>query len=572
LDAQVRNDDSMPGVGSAGMSPGWHAVSLALPSASDAMMGLVCLAMVALIAIGRRRDLRASSSRIVTGLVIVLVLCGAGQVARAIAGPPLQLAAMPMLAGTACWAAALSLRTRFGRATPAGITTAVGTPSAGETRTPAEEVDRLTDALRQSEAQIQELLEADARKNQFLAILGHELRNPLAPIRNALRIMKQSEPDDPDHTWAHDVVEHQLTQLKELVDDLLEVSRVTGGKVRLDREPTDVATIVAYAVETSRPTIEAHHHRLSIALPSRPLIVDADPNRMSQVLVNLLNNAAKYSADGGQIRLAVARDGNRVAFRVRDSGVGIPPEMLGRVFDLFAQVDQSLDRSQGGLGLGLTLVRSLVELHGGSVEARSDGPGQGSEFIVRLPVMTEAQARARAKPRLKADDRPSATSARPARRTELFEVATEDARSTTDADAAGGGAARRILVVDDNDTAAQSMAMILKLEGYEVQIAYDGETALQVARTFRPEAILSDIGLPGIDGHELARRIRQDPDLSASVAFLAAVTGYAEAEARRRSRESGFDHHLVKPVDPEAVLALLASLEWRSEALALETS
>ncbi len=550
MDAQVRNDDSMPGAGSAGSASGWHA---------------------ALMAIGRRRDLRAPSSRIVTGLAIVLLLCGAVQVARAIAGPPVYLAAMPLLAGAACCTAALSLRTRAGRTAPAGTSTAAGPPSAGESRTPAEEVEHLTEALRLSEAQVRELIEADARKNQFLAILGHELRNPLAPIRNALRIMKQSEPDDPDHTWARDVVEHQLTQLKELVDDLLEVSRVTGGKVRLDREPTDVATIVAYAVETSRPTIEAHHHRLSIALPPRPMIVDADPNRMSQVLVNLLNNAAKYTADGGQIRLAVARDGDRVAFRVRDSGVGIPREMLGRVFDLFAQVDQSLDRSQGGLGLGLTLVRSLVELHGGSVEARSDGPGRGSEFIVRLPVMTEAQARARARPRPKADDRPTAaTAAGPSRRAELFEAATADARSTSGE--TGGGAARRVLVVDDNDTAAQSMAMILKLEGYEVQLAYDGETALQLARTFRPEAVLTDIGLPGIDGHELARRIRQDPDLSASVAFLAAVTGYAEAEARRRSREAGFDHHLVKPVRPRGRPALLASLEWRSEALVLESS
>jgi signal transduction histidine kinase/ActR/RegA family two-component response regulator len=523
-------------------------------------------------AVGRRRDLRPPAPRIISGLAIMLVLCGLIQLVRAIEGPAGRIAAMPILAGAACWAAALSLRTRAGRDTPAGTSTAAGPPSSGESRTPAEEVEHLTEALRLSEAQVRELIEADARKNQFLAILGHELRNPLAPIRNALRIMKQSEPDDPDHTWARDVVEHQLTQLKELVDDLLEVSRVTGGKVRLDREPTDVATIVAYAVETSRPTIEAHHHRLSIALPSRPMIVDADPNRMSQVLVNLLNNAAKYTAEGGQIRLAVARDGDRVAFRVRDSGVGIPREMLGRVFDLFAQVDQSLDRSQGGLGLGLTLVRSLVELHGGSVEARSDGPGSGSEFIVRLPVMTEAQARARAKPRQKADDRPTAPAPIPARRAELFEAATANAQSTSDADSAGGGAARRVLVVDDNDTAAQSMAMILKLEGYEVQIAYDGETALQVARTFRPEAVLTDIGLPGIDGHELARRIRQDPDLSASVAFLAAVTGYAEAEARRRSREAGFDHHLVKPVDPEAVLALLASLEWRSEALVLESS
>ena len=291
---------------------------------------------------------------------------------------------------------------------------------------------------------------------------------------------------------------------------------------------------------------------------------------MAQVLVNLLNNAAKYTEDGGQIRLAVAREGDRVAFRVRDNGVGIPREMIARIFDLFAQVDQSLDRSQGGLGLGLTLVRSLVELHGGTVEARSEGPGLGSEFIVRLPVLTEARARAWVKPRTQADDRPAAPATSPPRRSEMFEPVAADAGATSNSDAAVP--ARRVLVVDDNTTSAQSMAMILKLEGYEVQVAYDGEAALDLVRRFRPEVIFSDIGLPGLDGHELARRIRQDPELSATVGLLAAVTGYGEAESRRRSREAGFDHHLVKPVNPEAVLALLASLEWRQESLVLESS
>ncbi len=329
-----------------------------------------------------------------------------------------------MLAGAACWASALTLRARAERASAADdrpaeprTLNADGPAPSAEVPSSASEVERLVDALRQSEAQVRELTEADARKNAFLAELGHELRNPLAPIRNALRIMKHRGPDDPGHAWARDVVERQLTQLKQLVDDLLEVSRVTSGKVRLDREPVDVATIVAFAVETSRPVIESHRHRLSMAMPDRPVFVDADPNRMAQVLANLLNNAAKYTEDGGQVRLAVAREGHQVTFRVRDTGVGIPHEMLARVFDLFAQSDQSLDRSQGGLGLGLTLVRSLVEQHGGTVEARSDGPGRGSEFIVRLPVMT-AEARARARRDRKADDRhaaPAAAAGPPAR-------------------------------------------------------------------------------------------------------------------------------------------------------------
>jgi CheY-like chemotaxis protein/two-component sensor histidine kinase len=385
------------------------------------------------------------------------------------------------------------------------------------------------------------------------------LRNPLAPIRNALRIMKRRGMDDPDLVWARDVVEHQLRQLGQLVDDLQELSRVTGGKVRLEKEPVDVATIVAFAVETSRPTIDAHRHRLSIALPGGRVLVDADSNRMAQVLSNLMNNAAKYTEDGGQIRLAVAVEGADVAFRVRDNGVGIPVEMLPQVFDLFAQVGHSLDRAQGGLGLGLTLVRSLTEMHGGSVQALSEGPGRGSEFIVRLPILTRARARIRPEP----DPRPDA----PRRTRDRIPIEYAD-RPHAAEPVVGSTAtqpARRVLVVDDNTSAAQSMAMILKLEGYDVQLAFDGVTGLEAVRAFHPTVILMDIGLPGIDGYEMARRIRQDPELNAGLDLLAAVTGYAEPEARRRSKEAGFDHHLVKPVDPEAVLALLASLEWAGE-------
>ena len=241
----------------------------------------------------------------------------------------------------------------------------------------------LEDELRRHAA---ELGEADARKNEFLAMLGHELRNPLAPIRNAVKIMKQRGSEDHALCWARDVIDHQTRQMAQLVDDLLEISRVTRGKVRLQKEVIPVGTIIAYAVETSRPIIDAHHHRLSIALPPETVLVDADAVRMAQVLSNLLNNAAKYTETKGHIRLAVKVEDELVAFQVRDNGIGISAEMLSSVFDLFTQVDHSLDRSDGGLGLGLTVVRSLVEMHGGSVQATSEGLGRGSEFVVRLPI------------------------------------------------------------------------------------------------------------------------------------------------------------------------------------------
>ncbi len=255
------------------------------------------------------------------------------------------------------------------------------------------ERQRAEEALRNSEAETRKLVEADARKNEFLAMLGHELRNPLAPIRYAVKIMKQRGLDDNELCWARDVVDHQVRQMAELVDELLDISRVTTGKVRLQKEPIDVATIVAFAVETSRPMIEILNHRLSIVLPPGPVIVEADSLRMAQVISNLLNNAAKYSKSRSQIRLAVTVEGSEAVFRVRDKGIGIPSEMLAQIFDLFTQVDQSLDHSQGGLGLGLTLVRNLVEMHGGTASAHSDGLGQGSEFVVRLPILHESEAK-----------------------------------------------------------------------------------------------------------------------------------------------------------------------------------
>jgi signal transduction histidine kinase/ActR/RegA family two-component response regulator len=504
----------------------------------------------------------------------ILVVGGISQLARAVAMSPMDgRAETPLLAVVACWAVALCLQASAtgarsasfepepaGRDEPGPVAGAVD-PSADTIvivrGSPDADPRRLEDDLRRSEARVKEFAEADARKNEFLAILGHELRNPLAPIRNAVRIMKRRGMDDPDLCWARDVVEHQLRQLNQLVDDMQEISRVTGGKVRLEKEPVDVATIVAFAVETSRPTIDAHRHRLSITLPPGSILVDADQGRMAQVLSNLLNNAAKYTEDGGQIRLGVAVVGADVVFRVRDNGVGIPAEMLPQVFDLFAQVGHSLDRAQGGLGLGLTLVRSLTEMHGGSVEARSEGPGRGSEFLVRLPILI----RARARPEPVPAPRPEA----PARSRDRILIETlTPSRHAADSEVGPARPARRVLVVDDNVSAAQSMAMILKLEGYDVQVAFDGVSGLEAVRSFRPAMILMDIGLPGIDGYEMARRIRQDPELNAGLELLAAVTGYAEPEARRRSREAGFDQHLVKPVDPEAVLALLAGIVHQS--------
>ena len=396
---------------------------------------------------------------------------------------------------------------------------------------------RLEDQLRRHAS---ELAEADARKNEFLAMLGHELRNPLAPIRNAVKIMKQRGSDDPALCWARDVIDHQTRQMAQLVDDLLEISRVTRGKVRLQKEVVAVATIIAYAVETSRPIIDAHRHRLSIALPPETILVDADAVRMAQVLSNLLNNAAKYTETGGHIRLAVKVEEDLVAFQVRDNGIGIAAEMLLSVFDLFTQVDHSLDRSNGGLGLGLTVVRSLVEMHGGSVQAASEGLGKGSEFMVRLPIWKPEETMA--------TNRPPFFSSPPA-----------ESHTTT----SPAPRSRKVLVVDDNVTSARSLELLLTLEGHEVQVVHDGPSVLQAVSHYHHEIVLMDIGLPGMSGYEVARQLRQQPELGNLL--MVAVTGYAEDEARRLSREAGFDHHLVKPVDPDAILALLASLEWSEQ-------
>jgi signal transduction histidine kinase/CheY-like chemotaxis protein len=373
-----------------------------------------------------------------------------------------------------------------------------------------------------------ELGEADRRKDEFLAMLAHELRNPLAPIRNAVEVMKVLAPADAHLRQAREMIERQVKHLARLVDDLLDVSRFTTGKIKLHRAAVELATVIARAVETSRPLIDARGHKLEIALPLEPIRVEADTTRLAQVVGNLLNNAAKYTEKGGHIRLTVEPERSGAVVRVRDNGMGIAADLLPQVFDLFTQGDRSLARSEGGLGIGLTLVKSLVEMHGGRVEAHSAGANRGSEFVVWLPTV-------------------AASSALSAVGGESDLVKPQFSRS------------RRVLVVDDNADAAESLAMLLKAEGHEVSTAHDGLAALEAAEATRPEAVLLDIGLPRMDGYEVARRLREQGWLPR--ALLVAVTGYGQEEDRRRVAEAGFDAYLVKPADPAAVQKLLAGLE-----------
>jgi PAS domain S-box-containing protein len=375
--------------------------------------------------------------------------------------------------------------------------------------------------------QAQEALrEADRRKDEFLAVLAHELRNPLAPVRNALQILKLPGANAAVIEQARQMMERQVQHLVRLVDDLLDVSRLMRGKVELRPEPVELVTVVARAVETSQPLIDAEGHELLVSLPPEPLWLNGDLVRLAQVVSNLLNNAARYTDRGGKIWLTGHREEGQLVIRVRDTGCGIAPEMLGRIFDMFLQADRRTKNAQGGMGIGLTLVKSLVEMHGGSVEAHSDGPGKGSEFVVRLPGwagrVASGEAGDAAPPPIKL---PS----------------------------------RRVLVVDDSPDAADSLAMLLRLEGQEVRVAYDGPTALGLARDFRPRLVLLDIGLPGMDGYEVARRLRQQPGLGGVV--LVALTGWGQEEDRRKSQEAGFDHHLVKPAGLEELQQLLGALK-----------
>ncbi len=368
------------------------------------------------------------------------------------------------------------------------------------------------------------LREADRRKDEFLAMLAHELRNPLAPISTAAQIWRSKAPPVSELRWATDVVDRQVQQMARLVDDLLDVSRISRGKVELRKERLELATVVSSALDTSRPLVEKWGHELAISIPPEPIFLDADLTRLAQVLSNLLNNAAKYTDHGGRISLTAEPQDGHVLIRVQDNGMGIPPEMLSSIFDMFTQVDRTLERSEGGLGIGLTLVQRLVELHGGSVEARSEGPGKGSEFLVRLPLAAEVES-----------PRPASGEA-------------EERRAPV---------ARRILVVDDNRDAADSLGMLLRMNGHEVQTAHDGLEAVGAAATFRPEIVLLDIGLPKLNGYEVARRIRERE--TGRDVVLVALTGWGQEEDRRRSSEAGFDYHLTKPVELDALKRLLAA-------------
>jgi signal transduction histidine kinase/ActR/RegA family two-component response regulator len=376
------------------------------------------------------------------------------------------------------------------------------------------------------------LREADRRKDEFLATLAHELRNPLAPIRNSLQILKMPRLDAGTVERSREMMERQVHHLVRLVDDLLDVSRVMRSKIELRRERVELSMVVARAVETVQLLVEAQGHELTVQLPPESLPLDADPVRLAQVVGNLLTNAAKYTEANGRIRLTAHREGVEAVLRVSDNGIGIARDMLPHVFELFVQANHAAARSQGGLGIGLTLVKNLVEMHHGTVEARSAGLGRGSEFAIRLPLTTQ-------------DERGRAEEGN-------GEVPHEAAPSS----------GHRLLVVDDNRDAADSLALLLRLQGHEVRVAHDGPAALELAKTSRPDLVFLDIGMPGMDGYEVARRFRKTPGLEKVV--LAALTGWGQQEDRRRTTEAGFDHHLVKPPEPKAVEGLLAALPKQS--------
>ena len=384
----------------------------------------------------------------------------------------------------------------------------------------------LEDALRKRTA---ELEEADIHKNEFLAMLAHELRNPLAAIRNAVTLASRSGTRE-NLEWSRDVTARQVRNFAHLIDDLLDVSRVTQGKIQLRKEVIDAVPVLRHAVEAVKPLIDERKHELLLSFSSIDMRVEADTTRLEQMLINLLTNAAKYTPFGGRIQLIAGVEGNQFVCRVRDNGVGISDELLPRIFDLFAQADRSLARSEGGLGIGLTLVRSLAELHGGTVVAQSDGPEKGSEFILRLPAFSGP---------------------------DITKVDSKNGREKVPV------LPMRVLVVDDNEDTANGMAKILRLSGHDVQVAHDGPKALASALEHKPEFVILDIGLPGMDGYEVAARLKQED--SSKQAVIIAVSGYGEEQARSRSEAAGIHHHLVKPVSFETILTLMSQPKSDSE-------
>ena len=380
--------------------------------------------------------------------------------------------------------------------------------------------------ITQAEARLRQ---ADKRKDEFLAMLAHELRNPLAPIRNAVSALQRLNDNDPaakdQARFLIAMVDRQADHLIRLVDDLLEVARITSGKIELKKQHVDLRDAVRQAIETSQPAINAGRHMMTISLPDQPLTVDGDPMRLTQVFANLLNNAAKYTPPEGRIAISMRSDGEEVVASIGDNGIGIRSEILPRIFDLFYQANRTKGREQGGMGIGLALARSLVEMHGGQVEARSDGPGRGSVFVVRLP---------------------------------LAAAPSQDERVEGDATVASVPASHRVLVIDDDRDVGDSLAMLLQLMGADVRVAYDGEAALAVISGFKPHLVLLDIGMPGMNGYETARQIRKLPERQDLI--LVALSGWGRDEDRRHSAEAGFDHHFVKPMEVDAIENLLASL------------
>jgi PAS domain S-box-containing protein len=382
-------------------------------------------------------------------------------------------------------------------------------------------------ALRESEARYRQ---ADKQKDEFLAILAHELRNPLAPATNALHILQMKAPPIPEVQWAQEVIATQIQRMTRLIDDLMDVSRITSNKLALRIERVELSKVIEEAITATRPFVEDSQQELVLAMPAETILINADQVRMAQVLSNLLNNAAKYTNPGGRITVHAERQGGEAVITIKDSGIGIPKEFLPKVFDMFMQGDRTLTRRHGGLGIGLTLVKRLVEMHGGSVEARSEGKDKGSEFTVRVPAVVN----------------PVKT----------------DPETFANQDSLPHGH-RRILVVDDNELSANSLSILLGMAGNETRTAYGGIEALAVAETFRPHVVLLDLGLPTMDGFETCVRLREQP--WAKNILIVALTGWGQAEDRRRSSEAGFDRHIVKPADPVELMKMVAELEAAKE-------
>jgi signal transduction histidine kinase/DNA-binding response OmpR family regulator len=377
----------------------------------------------------------------------------------------------------------------------------------------------------------EKLQEANRRKDEFLAMLSHELRNPLAPIRNAAEVMRKIAPGDTRISWARDVVERQVGHLAQLVDDLLDVSRITQGKISLQSEPLELAKVIFHSIETARPHLEAKRQQLEVNVPQTPIWLRGDFARLAQVFGNLLHNAVKYTPDDGRIELNLVLENGQAVASIRDNGIGIDPELLPHVFELFTQGDRTLDRSQGGLGVGLTVVERLVVLHHGRVQVMSEGVGKGTEFRVVLPCVSEVR--------------------------DLAESSAQEERMPVQP------SGKRVLVVDDNADAADTVAVFMRLEGHEVRTANDGFQALATCQSFSPEVAIVDIGLPGMNGYEVARRLRQ----GGSKALLIALTGYGQSEDLVRSKTAGFQHHFIKPTDPSKIQSVIAEHDYGAAAI-----